>query len=37
MEYTARWIYDRLKVMGFNGSYEIVKRKVRASRPNNIK
>lgn len=26
--YTAAWIYDRLSVMGFNGSYEIVKRKV---------
>jgi transposase len=29
MEYTATWIYDRLGAMGFPGSYEIVKRKVR--------
>lgn len=28
MEYTAAWIYDHLVPMGFNGSYEIVKRKV---------
>ena len=28
MDYTARWIYDRLSTMGFYGSYEIVKRKV---------
>ncbi len=28
--YTATWIYDRLRAMGFPGSYEIVKRKVRA-------
>ena len=28
LEYTARWIYERLSGMGFNGSYEIVKRKV---------
>ena len=27
--YTATWIYDRLTNMGFTGSYEIVKRKVR--------
>ena len=27
--YTAAWIYDRLGNMGFAGSYEIVKRKVR--------
>jgi len=27
--YSATWIYDRLTNMGFNGSYEIVKRKVR--------
>lgn len=27
--YTATWIYDRLVNMGFTGSYEIVKRKVR--------
>ena len=27
--YTATWIYDRLSNMGFAGSYEIVKRKVR--------
>ena len=26
--YTATWIYDRLSAMGFNGSYEIVKRQV---------
>lgn len=26
--YTATWIYDRLRVMGFAGSYEIVKRRV---------
>lgn len=29
MEYRATWIYDRLFNMGFSGSYEIVKRKVR--------
>lgn len=28
-EYRATWIYDRLFNMGFTGSYEIVKRKVR--------
>ena len=28
-EYTATWVYDRLSNMGFIGSYEIVKRKVR--------
>lgn len=28
--YRATWIYDRLTNMGFTGSYEIVKRKVRA-------
>lgn len=28
-EYRATWIYDRLTNMGFFGSYEIVKRKVR--------
>ena len=27
--YSATWIYDRLSNMGFTGSYEIVKRKVR--------
>ena len=27
--YTATWVYDRLTNMGFAGSYEIVKRKVR--------
>jgi transposase len=26
--YTATWIYDRLRAMGFSGSYEIVKRRV---------
>jgi transposase len=30
MEYKATWIYDRLRPMGFNGSYEIVKRTVHA-------
>ena len=25
MEYRATWIYDRLRPMGFSGSYEIVK------------
>jgi len=29
-QYTATWVYDRLRAMGFPGSYEIVKRKVRA-------
>lgn len=29
MGYRATWIYDRLTSMGFAGSYEIVKRKVR--------
>ena len=28
-DYTATWIYDRLSNMGFVGSYEIVKRRVR--------
>ncbi len=28
-DYTATWIYDRLSNMGFTGSYEIVKRRVR--------
>ncbi len=28
MEYKATWIYDRLRPMGFAGSYEIVKRSV---------
>ena len=28
MEYKATWIYDRLRPMGFGGSYEIVKRVV---------
>ena len=28
-DYTATWIYDRLTHMGFVGSYEIVKRRVR--------
>ena len=28
-EYKATWIYDRLVKIGFSGSYEIVKRKVR--------
>ena len=27
--YTGTWIFDRLSAMGFTGSYEIVKRKVR--------
>jgi transposase len=30
MEYKATWIYDRLRPMGFPGSYEIVKRAVHA-------
>jgi transposase len=30
LDYTAVWIYDRLKTMGFDGSYEIVKRRVSA-------
>jgi transposase len=29
MEYNATWIYDRLCNIGFSGSYEIVKRRVR--------
>ena len=29
MDYTAVWIYDRLSKIGFEGSYEIVKRRVR--------
>jgi len=28
MDYTATWIYDHLRSMGFHGSYEIVKRTV---------
>ena len=30
MEYKATWIYDKLRPMGFAGSYEIVKRAVHA-------
>lgn len=30
MSYKATWIYDHLRPMGFSGSYEIVKRVVRA-------
>lgn len=30
IEYKATWIYDRLRPMGFGGSYEIVKRAVHA-------
>ena len=33
-EYTAAWIYDRLGNMGFIGSYEIVKRRVRKIKEN---
>jgi transposase len=33
-DYTATWIYDRLSNMGFIGSYEIVKRKVRQIKEN---
>jgi len=33
-EYTATWIYDRLSNMGFIGSYEIVKRRVRRIKEN---
>jgi transposase len=33
-EYTATWIYDRLSNMGFIGSYEIVKRRVRQIKEN---
>lgn len=33
-EYTAAWIYDRLMNMGFIGSYEIVKRRVRRFKDN---
>lgn len=29
-DYSATWIYDRLSKIGFEGSYEIVKRKVKA-------
>ena len=32
--YTATWIYDRLTNMGFIGSYEIVKRRVRRIKEN---
>jgi transposase len=32
MEYKATWIYDRLRPMGFTGSYEIVKRAVHGIR-----
>lgn len=32
--YTATWIYDRLTSMGFTGSYEIVKRRVRRIKDN---
>ena len=32
--YTAAWIYDRLANMGFIGSYEIVKRRVRRIKEN---
>jgi transposase len=30
LDYTATWIYDRLRILGFHGSYEIVKRTVGA-------
>jgi transposase len=33
-DYTATWIYDRLSNMGFVGSYEIVKRRVRQIKEN---
>jgi transposase len=33
-DYTASWIYDRLTNMGFIGSYEIVKRRVRRFKEN---
>ena len=33
-EYTATWIYDRLTNLGFVGSYEIVKRRVRRLKEN---
>ncbi len=33
-DYTATWIYDRLSNMGFMGSYEIVKRRVRRIKEN---
>ena len=33
-EYTATWIYDRISHMGFIGSYEIVKRRVRQIKDN---
>jgi len=33
-DYTATWIYDRLSNMGFIGSYEIVKRRVRRIKEN---
>lgn len=33
-DYTATWIYDRLSNMGFTGSYEIVKRRVRRIKDN---
>jgi transposase len=33
-DYTAAWIYDRLSNMGFIGSYEIVKRRVRGIKEN---
>lgn len=33
-DYTAAWIYDRLSNMGFIGSYEIVKRRVRRIKEN---
>ena len=32
--YRASWIYDRLTTMGFAGSYEIVKRRVRQIKDN---
>jgi len=33
-DYRASWIYDRLSNMGFAGSYEIVKRRVRQIKEN---
>ena len=33
-DYRASWIYDRLSNMGFAGSYEIVKRRVRQIKDN---
>lgn len=37
IEYSATWIYDRLKPMGYTGGYEIVKRLVRKMKAERVR